>query len=405
MRFLFCSLESPGFVYPAMGLASALRSRGHEVAFVADLETALLLARQGLRRLPRGSQDGRSFKVSKWFQPFAVAIQVKHIEYALAEFPADVLVGQCLTLGPFLVAERRGLPIAVQGLCTYLWPISDEPTASQDSLELEKRRIWRHDDTLKCLAQARALFHLPPWQGRSCRESPLLGDLFMVRSVPELEVDFPSLPERAHLVGSCLWEPDDADPELDAWLEETERSGLPLVYVQHGRFFHVPSFWRQLVEVLGKMSCRVVASVGRLDSELGAVPESFFIRSHIPQGRILRSACAVIASANSTAVLGALSAGVPSLLIPAGGEQPDVAELCEKAGVARMLLPDDAVPERIGEALGHLLIDDRYRKRASFYRSTFARIDGFEVAVKLLETLAETRRPVLRAPCSLHPVV
>ncbi|HWM94932.1 MAG TPA: nucleotide disphospho-sugar-binding domain-containing protein [Thermoanaerobaculia bacterium] len=396
MRFLFCSLDSPGFLFSAIGLASVLVRRGHEVAFVSDLETSSLLTRQGLRRLQRGAQDGHSFRVADWARPLAVAIQVKHIEHALTEFSADVMVGQCLTLGPLLVAERRQLPVAVQGLCTYLWPTTDEPAPGREGSELESRRAWRHGDLLKWLNEARARFRLPPWQG-SCRDSPFLGDLFLLRSVPELQTDCASLPERVHLVGDCLWEPDESDPELETWLKETESPASPLIYVQHGRFFHVPSFWGQLVETFRRMNCRVVASVGRLDGELGALPGSFFVRPHISQGRVLRSARAVVASANSTAVLGALSAGIPSLLIPAGGEQPDVAEFCEKAGVARTLAPEDTAPERIGEALDRLLTDDRYRERACFYRSAFARVNGFEIAADLLETLAEARQPMVRA--------
>src|SRR5215475_11082014 len=121
MRFLLCSLDSPGFLYPAIGIAKSLRQRGHEVAFAADSSCFERLSREGLSRIPRGSQDGESFQVAIWTQPVAVAIQVKHIEYALKQFDPDVLVGQQLTLGPLLAGEKWGLPVAVLGFCTYLW--------------------------------------------------------------------------------------------------------------------------------------------------------------------------------------------------------------------------------------------------------------------------------------------
>jgi UDP:flavonoid glycosyltransferase YjiC (YdhE family) len=95
-------------------------------------------------------------------------------------------------------------------------------------------------------------------------------------------------------------------------------------------------------------------------------------------------------------VLGALAAGVPSLLIPGGGEQPDVAALCGSAGVARMLLPEEATPERIHSEVRTLLAAVGYRENARRYQAAFAGLDGSERAADLLETLARTRRPVLR---------
>ncbi|HXO39970.1 MAG TPA: glycosyltransferase, partial [Thermoanaerobaculia bacterium] len=93
MRALFCSFESPGFLFPAIGLATALRARGHQVAFVSDRTAEPRLRAAGLERLPRDDRDGRSFETGDWFRPLAVALQVKHIEYAMARFHPDLLVG------------------------------------------------------------------------------------------------------------------------------------------------------------------------------------------------------------------------------------------------------------------------------------------------------------------------
>ncbi len=391
MRFLLCSLDSLGFLYPMMGIARALERRGHETAFVADETLDGLLAEHGLRRIPRGAKDGTSFRVREWVGSFPIAIQVKHVEHALASFPADALVGQSLTLGPLLAAERRRLPVAVMGFCTYLWPTGD-PYPGGDR-EIEERLAWRHGETIRWWNKARDLFHLPHYKG-TCEETPLLGDLFLVRSVPELEPRADSLPERAHLVGSCLWEPEEVEPELEGWLAETARSGLPLVYVQHGRTFHVPGFWAQLVEALGDKGCRVAASAERMDQEPGALPANFFVRPSVPQRRVLRQAAAVVASANTTAFLGALEAGAPSLLIPAGGEQPDVATLGRRLGCARVLKPEQVTPEVLRAELDRLLAGG-CRDQARRCSAALTRVDSFERVADLLEALAERRQPIL----------
>ncbi|HEY3571449.1 MAG TPA: nucleotide disphospho-sugar-binding domain-containing protein [Thermoanaerobaculia bacterium] len=398
MKFLFCSLDSPGYLYPSIGFASVLASRGHEVTFVADITSIARLSGCHFQRLPRGPQDGSSFKVAKWFDPRQIAIQVKHIEYALQKFEAEVLIGQSLTLGPLLVSERLGIPVALLGFCTYLFPTSDLLMQNQNRSEPEKRLALRYEEMMDWLNKARALFRLPKQNG-NCRETPLLGDLFLLRSVPELEPNPHDLPDRVHLVGSCLWDTEEPDSDLQAWLDATTESGYPLIYVQHGRLFHIPSFWPQLLDAFGKTDFRVAASIGRMDSEIGAIPENFFVRPHIPQAPVLRSARAVVTTANSTAVLGALSYGVPSLLLPGGGEQPDVAALAERRGVARTLYSEEATPKRICEELNILLDYPGYRERADHYSSCFSAIRGFEKAADLVEILGKTRKPVLRSSC------
>jgi UDP:flavonoid glycosyltransferase YjiC (YdhE family) len=401
MRFLFCSLDSLGFLHPAIGVAKVLSSRGHEVKFVTNLPHGDLLASLGFERLPRGPNDGTSFQVAQWGDPFSIAIQVKHIEHALSLFPADALVGQSLTYGSLIVAARHEVPVGLLGFCTYLWPVTGPDDGDGEPLNISIHssvkdwRTWRHRGMLETYNKARSLFRLAPCRN-NWRDTPLLGDLFLLQSIPELEPSWEDLPEQVHLVGTCLWEPEEAEPELDRWLTDSVRGGAPVIYVQHGRSFHIPSFWRGLVEALAESRCRVAASVGRLDSDVGTLPESFFVRPHIPQGTVLRYARVAVASANTTAVLGSLAAGVPSLLIPAGGEQPDVAALCRSAKIARTLLPQEATAERIGAEIRVLLDDPCYREHALLYASAFARMNGPERAADLLETLARTRRPVYR---------
>jgi UDP:flavonoid glycosyltransferase YjiC (YdhE family) len=396
LKFLFCSLDSPGFLFPMIGIARALRARGHEVAFATGLTSAGFLASEGLERIPRTDNEGVSFQVPHWFQPLSVAIQVKHIEYALDRFQADVMVGQQLTLGPLIVRQRRRhLPLGLLGFCTYLWPASDDLARKPEKSFSEARLVWRHEDMVGWLNKSRQLVRLPLYDG-GCRETPLLGDLFLVRSVPELQPDAQLLPAQVHLVGSCLWEPETTEPELEEWLRRTDFPGTPLVYIQPGRSFDVPSFWPRLVEALGRSDYRVVASVGRMDHEVGDLPDNFFVRPHVPQGLVLPRAQAVISSATTTVALGALTAGQPSLLIPSGSEQPDVAEVCERAGAGISLAPEEVTPERIREALDLLLGTPAYRERAAFFRSAFARYDSFQLAADLFERLAEARGPVLR---------
>jgi UDP:flavonoid glycosyltransferase YjiC (YdhE family) len=395
-RFLFCSLSNPGFLSSAIGIARKLQEKGHEVVFLTDKSNSELLARQKLLRIPRGPNDGPSFQVGMWGLPLAVAIQVKHIEYALEQFAADVIVGQQMTLGPLIVSERRKIPVGLIGLATYLWP-SRRRAMPAIADAVEEHREWTLRETMDRYNQARDLFNLPRFSVDD-GESPFLGDLLMLRSIPELEDDISHLPEQVHLVGSCIYEQHETHPQLEAWLQEAVGAEEPVIYVQHGRLFG-DAFWPRLVEALAALKVRVVAEIGRLDCPVGSLPPNFFAAPFLPQTAVLRYAAVTIVTPTTSPVLGSLTAGVPSLLIHGnGGEQPSLAQRCKQAGVARVLPAAEASAGRIAAELTALLHDGAVAKAVLQMAKAFARMDKQDYATELLEQLVRTRSMVRRSP-------
>lgn len=386
MRVLFCPVASPGFIFPCIALARALQERGHTVAFATGLSAQRLLDEAGMTRLPRGPKDGPSFQVEIWAKPLAAAMQYKHVEYALGTFPADVLVGSPLSLGALLMRERHGVPCAVLGLLTHLWPLTDSP--APEPSEAENRLRWRHGDMLRHFNNLRQLFQLPPLDVPPS-ESPLMGDLLLQRSIPELARLGGEAPPQVHLVGACLWEPPPVEPELQDWLREARASGEPILYVQPGRTFDNASFWPHLMEALKGRRVRLAVSVGRMDAPLvPEPPQGSFVRAVVPQGAVLPYAQAVISSGNTTSILGALTHGLPSLLISGGGEQPDAAELLERAGAAVHLRACDLSTERVSQRVDALWEQPSLRERARHLQHGFTQVDGPRVAARLLERLA-----------------
>src|SRR4029077_18342363 len=111
---------------------------------------------------------------------------------------------------------------------------------------------------------------------------------------------------------------------------------------------------------------------------------------------VLAKARAAISSGNSTAVLGALEAGLPSLLIPRGGEQVDLAARCVKAGAAVSCLAQDIDRDSFRAALDRVLTDEALRQGAVRLQQALQRSAGFCRAADLLDELAVSRQPVLR---------
>jgi MGT family glycosyltransferase len=392
MRFLFCSLASHGFLYPAISIANALRARGHDVAFVTGSAFGKALRVAGFERIPNTDKDECSFQVGLWWEPHSVAEGVKHIEYALRHFAADVLVGQHLTFGPLMVGEHRSLPVAILGPAAYLWPASTSLTDGHPQSEAEARLVWRYGEMMKHYNQARQLFQLPLCN-QTYGETPLLGDVFLLQSVRELEENIELLPERVHLVGACLWEPPQSDAESNAelsrWLKESEASSKPLIYVQPGRSFQDQGFWPYAIEALGYDSVRVAASIGRMDDEVGQIPGNFFVRSHVPQGLVLPRARAVISSGHTTSVLGALTHGLPCVLIPNGSGTEEIAERCHRAGVALCLPHSEVSAEKLIRAVRRVLECSSLRRSAQSLQQAFTKINGPERAADLIQRVGQ----------------
>lgn len=409
MRFLFTSLTSYGSLGPAISVALELRKRGHEVAFATGPTMSPLLERVGLRRIPRGKEDGPSFVVERTANPLEQARQVKHIEYALTEFSADVLVGQAMAFGAVLAGARHQIPSAVIGLAASILPtdamlerMSPEFRAYQvhrlaGTLPYDEFLKDRYARLMESYDLGSEMFWLPKRDVPSS-QSPLLGDLHLLQTVEELEGPLDVLPEVTHLVGSLGWDFIEPNPELEQWLTEARASGEPILYAQPGRVFNSPGFWEELRDALGDKPIRVAASTGRLDRDVGRVPANFFVRPHVPQATVLPFAQGIISSSTTAAVLGALTHGLPLFLIPGGGggEQSDLTLRCLAAGVAVHLRPEDVTVARLGEQVEALRDNASLRHHARRLQHAFAQAPGSAGVASLLERLAVERRPILR---------
>ena len=385
MKILLCPIGSRGFVYPMIGIAQRLRKRGHQVAFATSAEFAGVIAEAGFERLPRGKTDGESFHLASWGHPIAIAIQVRHVQHAIERFHPEILLSSTLALGPLIAGELAGLPVAMLGLSTYLWPVD----CSGSSPRTDPLAEWRHREMVELYNSARGLFGLSA-RPSSPEGSPLLGDLYMLQTIPLLEPLTQQLPARVRLVGSCLHEADAADTELLEWLK-SDAEGRPLLYVQHGSVFRAGgSFWARLVAAAEELGTRVAAAVERhRDPPPTFHDANWLVRGHVPQGPVLRQAAGVVCSGNTTAVLGALTHGLPLLLFPTGGEQPALAGRCVAAGAA-VALPASSPVAELRAALERLVDAGDQREAARRLQAAFAAYDGPGIAARALEQLAVT---------------
>lgn len=399
MRYLFATLTNHGYIYPAIAIGRELQRRGHDVAFVTGPDFGPLLAAQGFERLPRGPEEGPSFVVPLWRQPAEIARQVAHLDYAGQLFRPDVIIGAPLAIGPFIYAEKHHLPIGVLGFANYLWPTANTPYPP--ATYYEATLFQRYERTMAGYSMVAGMNGIPS-RPVTFEDTPLLGDLFLLRSVPELEEELEGLPGRVHLIGDCSWEPDYSGPSYDKvrqWVQQSQEANQPILYIQHAGGEITAALWSLLVAELANKPVRVAGAIG-LDIDLASLPPNFMVSKHIPYGLVLPYAHSMIGVGKSSIMLGALTHGLPMLLVVLGtSENVDVAERCQRVGAAISLFAfseSDITTEMLAEALQRLQNDPTLGDNARRLQQAFRQSGGPNQAADLLEQLGRTGKPILR---------
>jgi UDP:flavonoid glycosyltransferase YjiC (YdhE family) len=108
----------------------------------------------------------------------------------------------------------------------------------------------------------------------------------------------------------------------------------------------------------------------------------------VPQAAVLPHVAAVLSHAGSGSVLGALTHGLPMVLLPMGADQPWNGDRCAALGVARVLDPGTATAADIAAALREVVADPAYAAAAKAQRDALATLPGPAAAVAAIAGLA-----------------
>lgn len=389
MNVLIASLATPGFVFPSIAVAERLRARGHDVAFVTDTSFARAIEQRGFARIARGTPDGHSFEIDGWADPYRIAMQTKHLLAALTVFRPDVILASNLAMGPLIVRLTHRIPVAVLGSVVLLWP--SLRTAASSEPAVDARLAWRYADQLRHLERACAALGVA-LASEPYERSPLFGDRFLLQGVPELQRDAALLPAPVRFTGSCaLDEIDVAGDDAAAWLRAQRARGRRILYVQLGRVFEAPSFWRIFRDWIARRGAAAVVCAERHDRPIDDVPETVLLRKRVPQDAVLPYADAVVCTGHPTAVLGALAHGVPLVVSPAGSGTEEIAEACCRNGAA-LSPPSGAADERAFVAMLDRLLDEpSYRAAARRLQARMEKTDGPAAVCRDLEALVDER--------------
>ncbi len=391
---LVAAFGDPGHAFPAIGLARALRARGHQVVLEtwerwreaiegADLEFTAAEEYETFPPPTPGSHEG----------PSAAEAAQALLPY-MREQRFDVVVSDILTLAPALAAERAGLRWAT--LVPHVYPVHEDgmPFFAIGALPPRTavgRRLWRAAlpmlvDGLRRgreeLNQSRAELGLAPVERF---HGGISEELSLVATFPQLEYPrrWPAAVQVTGPMGFELPYPDVELPEGDA----------PLVLIAPSTAQDPECrMLRVGLEALADEPVRVLATTNRHAPEkpLPVAPSNAVVVDWLSYSQAMTEADLVICHGGHGTVARALGAGVPVLCCPAVGDMAENGARVAWSGSGLMLPWRLMRAGTLRLAVARILGDPSFRARADAIAAWGRDNPGAARGAELVEELASS---------------
>jgi UDP:flavonoid glycosyltransferase YjiC (YdhE family) len=341
-----------GHVYPMMPLATALRSAGHRVIFATGAGFVARLRALGFETYTVGisisaamaeahRRLGSTAHGPDWEVGFTAFIEIAGDATAFDLLPLlhftrpDLVVYDQVDFGAAVAAASEGIPAVVHSVSRKL-PAEIEALAG---------------GMLSAL-----------WSKYGFDKAPLdvfVGDAYLGIFPPSLEIEA--------FVDHPAWLPLRPVPwsEPTSPLPQSICGPGPLAYVTLGTVASSRDIVAHAINGLVDEGARVVVALGATDDvPLANIPDGVTIMPFVHQADLLPSIDIAIHHGGSGTMLGALSWGIPSLIVPLDADQPINASVAAQRGVAIAMDPADVTRESVRSNVRSLLRDGRYRSAA-----------------------------------------
>jgi len=425
-RVLFTSWPFEGHVFPLLSMALAERERGGEVAFYTSRRWQATLAEQAVTLFPFDRVDGvwervhereratngrrQSLRVSRdafrqWLVE-SIPAQVADLHEVIDRWRPDVIVTDGSMWGPSLVLGEA-LPIPVVFASTLLYALVPGAANPLPGLRLAPPRSaparvaaqgcsrvvdWLARGTRARLDELRAGYGLGPL-GSSVNAFMGGQPLYLIGSVPELDLLRTDLPSTVHYVGPLVWHPAES-PETIGWLARLP-TARPWVHVTEGTsHYQEPFVLRAAARGLAGAPVEAILTTGRdrAPEALGlAASPNVHTTRWLSHSELVPRCAAVVTTGGAQTVVAALRAGVPLVIVPTGWDKPANAMRAARAGVALVLPARRCTPERLRAAVERVLGDPAYGAAARRLADRLAAAPGPQGAAALIEGVAGRR--------------
>ena len=412
-RIVITCWGSHGDLFPYIGLALALKKRGHSPVIATMPLYQSNVEQEGLEYAAVGPTvdvtdlslferimdpgKGSEVIIRELLLP-KLRETYEQLKHAAAG--ADFVVSHPICYHTPIFAERERLPWVSTTLAPMLFFSRHDPSVmpmlprmngmpligtwlARLWLTLGRRttRAW-----MRPVAQLRAELGLEPgphplFEGQF---SPF-GTLALHSRL--LAAPQPDWPSNVTITGCVFYN----GPEgLDSKLEEFLSAGPPPVVFTlgtsavgaAGRFYH------ESAEAVQKIGVRAVLLTGGIEQNKpqDPLPDSVLLVDRAPHQLLFPRAAAVVHQVGAGTLGQGLRSGKPMLLVPHGHDQFDNASRTVKLGVARTVFPQQYTADRVARELTTLLGAD-HRRRAQDAAAVVRQEGGAEAAASAIEDL------------------
>ena len=424
-RVLFTLWPFTGHLLPQIGIAHALRERGHEVAFYSGDAVRTTVQDQGFEFLgfdrvdqerafrnmraiettgKGGRRRGGLLPIFRDWLVETIPDQLADLGGVLRRFGPDVIATDLSLWGPIVVLhESQPVPVALSS--TFMGPLIPGPEAPPLGFGLRPPR------TRPGRAAARALTRLTEAAGTGLRRRvdairaehglPPLGEsvnrytarlpLYLVGNIRQLDYSRRDLPLTVHYVGNCICYPP-AKPGTAEWLRRIP-GDRPWVHVTESTLaFGDPFLLRAAAHGLAREPVEVIITTGSQRGPdilgPGPLPGNVHVTDWLSHGDLLPRCSAVVTVGGKATVLAAMEAGVPLVVVPTTWDKPDNARRVTEAGAGVRLSPRRCTPDRLRGAVRAVLDEGRYRTAAQEMAARLEAAPGPAGAAELLEAVS-----------------
>lgn len=217
------------------------------------------------------------------------------------------------------------------------------------------------------------------------------GDLNIVFTSKYFQMDAEQFSDDTYtFVGPSLTEREDNE---STFLPSTAHH--PILFMSMGTVLNnQPDLYQKVIEAFADFPGTVIMSIGKqIDvSSLGAVPEHFIVKDYVPQLEVLRHTDVFITHCGMNSTNEALYHQVPLVMLPAGNDQPIIAQRVEELGAGIRLNIDTVSPKELRQAVNEVIENPTYQQHAAKISESFQNSGGYKRAVDTIQQFMEDYR-------------
>ncbi len=427
-RILLTCWPFVGHISPFMAVALELKRRGHDVAIYTGETVRSAVEAEGITVFPfRRIDEPHAYDLvarmdtagpnqrpkirdiaaifREWFAE-TIPDQIADLEPIVEDWRPDVIVTETAMWGPVVVLwEKTGIPVVM--MSTMLSSLIPGPGAPISALGMPP------PSTVPQRLLGALVNRVTSLAGRSMRQRvdeiraghglASLGctvnqftarlPLYLVGNVREFDFNRTDLPASVQYVGPLQWRRM-AEPVDSGWLDSIP-TDKPWVHVTESTLRYGEPFVLKAAEAgLSDGSYELIMTSGahREVESLSAPQPSdhVHVARWIDHEELLPRCAAMVSTGGAGTIMAAVLAGIPQVVIPTAWDKPDNAVRIAASGAGIRLAPGDCKPERLRQAVDHVVHDPKYAENARRIRALLRAAQGPARAAELLAEL--TRR-------------